>query len=247
MKTSGNVILITGGATGIGFAMAQRFVASENTVIICGRRQNKLDEARKKLPELHTMKCDVSKESGRKELYEWMAKDFPSLNVLVNNAGIQRSIDLKKGVEDLQKNEDEIEINFMSQIYMSALFIPLLMKQKNAAIVNVGSGLGIVPMAMFPVYSATKAGIHSFTISLRHQLRTTPIKVFEIIPPTVHDTELKGKPVPKTDYSVTAAEMADAVMKGLKADQYEIGAGPSKGWLTASKSDLDMAFQGMNR
>jgi uncharacterized oxidoreductase len=246
METRGNTILITGGATGIGFAMAERFVALDNTVIICGRRQAKLDEAKRRLPGLHAKRCDISKEGERRELYEWVAREFKELNVLVNNAGIQRPIDFRKGMEDLLKNEDEIEINLRSQIYLSALFIPLLMKQGDSAIINVGSGLGFVPLAMFPVYCATKAAIHSFCMSLRHQLRDTPIKVFEVIPPTVHDTELKGKPIPKTDYSISAAEMGDAIMEGFGANQYEIGAGPSRNWLSASKSDLDKAFQGMN-
>ncbi len=246
MMLGGNTVLITGGATGIGFAIAERFAKLGNTVIICGRRQEKLDEARKKIPELNIKKCDIASESGRKELYDWISKDFPGLSVLVNNAGIQRSIDFRKGMGDLLNNEDEIEINLKSQVYMSALFMPLLMKQKESAIINVGSGLGFVPLAIFPIYCATKAAIHSFTMSLRHQLRDTSVKVFEVIPPTVHDTELKGKPFPKTDYSITAAEMADAVVKGFEADRYEISAGPSGGWLTASKSDLDKAFHEIN-
>lgn len=246
MKTSGNTVLITGGATGIGFAMAERLVKLGNTIIICGRRQEKLEEAKKRLPGLHVKRCDISKEGERRALYDWISKEFPNLNVLINNAGIQRAVDLKKGMEDLMKNEDEIEINLRSQIYLSALFIPLLMKQGSSAIVNVSSGLGFIPLAMFPVYSATKAAIHSFTVSLRHQLRETPIRVYEVIPPTVHDTELKGEPIPKSDYSISAAEMGDAIIKGLETDQYEITAGFSTGWVSASKSDAEKIFKGMN-
>lgn len=246
MKLSGNTILITGGATGIGFALAERFASMGNEVIICGRREGKLNEAKAKLPKVHVKRCDISKEADRQDLYNWIEKDFSGMNVLVNNAGIQRRIDLTKGPEDLLKNEDEIEINLRSQIYLAALFMPMLLKRKESAIINVSSGLGFVPMAQFPVYSATKAAIHSFTKSLRHQLKNTPIKVFEIIPPAVHDTELKGKPIPKSDFSISAGEMASAVIAGLEKDQFEIGAGGANGWLSASKSDLDMAFEGMN-
>jgi uncharacterized oxidoreductase len=246
MKTSGNVILITGGATGIGYALAERFVKLGNEVIICGRREDKLNEAKRKLPSIHVRRCNISKEDERKDLLDWVSLNFKGFNVLVNNAGIQRPIDLTKGMEDLLKNEDEIEVNFRSQVYLAARSVPMLSKQKDPVIINVSSGLGFVPLAMFPIYCATKAAIHSFTMSLRHQLSKTPIRVFEVIPPTVYDTELKGKPIPKTDYSVSAAEMADAIIAGLEKDQYEIAAGPSNGWMNASKSDLDKAFNNMN-
>ena len=101
-------------------------------------------------------------------------------------------------------------------------------------------------MAIFPIYSATKAAIHSFTMSLRQQLKGTSVKVFEVIPPTVYDTELKGKPQAKTDYSISAAEMADEVIKGLGQDQYEIPAGATRKWLTESKAELDQDFRDVN-
>lgn len=246
MKTVGNTILITGGGTGIGLALAEAFVQSENTVIICGRREDKLIEAKKRLPSIITRTCDISKENQRKELYEWIESNHGDVNVLVNNAGIQRPIDLKKGLEDIVKNEDEIEINLRSQIYLAARFIPLLSKKSNAVIINVSSGLGFAPLAIFPIYCATKAAIHSFTMSLRFQLRETPIKVFEVIPPTVHDTELKGRKLEKTDYSISSAEMVDAVIKGLEADQYEITAGASRNLANASKAELDQIFKNMN-
>lgn len=247
MKTSGNTILITGGATGIGFALAERFVKLGNKVIICGRREEKLAEASKKLPGIYTIRCDISKEADREALAKRIKRDFDDLNVLINNAGIQRRIDLKVGIEEFLRNDhNEIDINLKSQIYLAVRFTPTLAKKKEAAIINVSSGLGFVPMVIFPIYSATKAGIHSFTMSLRHQLRDTPIKVFEVIPPTVHDTELKGKPIEKTDYSISATEMADEIIKGIAQDQYEIPAGASKKWLAASKPELDQDFKNMN-
>lgn len=247
MKTSGNTVLITGGATGIGFALAERFVKLGNNVIICGRRKEKLAEAEKKLPGIHTIVCDISKEIDRKALFERMQSDFKDLNILVNNAGIQRKIDLKVGIDEFLRNDhNEIDINLKSQIYLAVRFTPTLSKQKEAAIINVSSGLGYVPMAMFPIYSATKAAIHSFTMSLRHQLKGTSIKVFEVIPPTVYDTELKGNPIEKTDYSISAAEMADGIINGVGTDQYEIPGGATKRWLTESKAELDQDFRNIN-
>jgi uncharacterized oxidoreductase len=248
MKISGNTVLITGGSTGIGFALAASFCDAGNKVIICGRNEEKLRSAKGSLPEIETRRCDISDLNEVQSLVEWVTTNFSDLNVLVNNAGIQRAIDLKKGVQELFAVEDEIAINFRSQVILAEYFVPIFLRmQSMTAIVNVSSGLGLVPLAKFPIYCATKAAIHSFTISLRRQLGDTQIKVFEVIPPTVYDTYLKGKPLEKSDYSVSSPEVADAVMKGLERDDYEIGIGPAKNWLKASKMELDQAFNGMNR
>lgn len=246
MEISGNTVLITGGATGIGFALAKDFSNAENKVIICGRRANKLQEAAQKIPGLVTKVCDISKPSERESLYKWIASEFDDLNILVNNAGIQQSLDFKKGTEVIVREESEIEVNLVAQVDLCAYFVPLFMKKHESAIINVTSGLGFVPMANFPIYCATKAAMHSFCMSLRQQLKSTNVKVFEAIPPMVHDTELKGKPMEPNERSISSSDMAAAVMKGLAEDKYEIAAGPSSGWLNASKSELDDAFKRMN-
>ena len=194
MKIGGNTVLITGGATGIGLAMAEEFVKAGSEVIICGRTEEALEQAKDKLPSLHIKRCDVAKEAEREALYEWAVTNFRDLNVLVNNAGIQRMIDFRKGTSDLirhraEDGEDEIDVNLRALIYMTALFTPHLMKQKEAAIINVSSGLAFYPMAPMPVYCATKAAVHTFSLTLRQQLEGTPVKVFEMIPPMV-DTNL---------------------------------------------------------
>ena len=242
----GNTILITGGSSGIGLALAESFVKLGNTVIICGRSKDKLVAAQERNPSLIVRQCDVSKEDERRNLYVWVGGSFEGLNVLVNNAGIQRRVDLTKGTDDLLKNEDEIEINLKAQIHLTAQFVPKLSIQKQAAIVNMSSGLGFVPLAIFPVYSATKAALHSFTMSLRHQLRETSIKVFEVIPPTVHDTGLKGKPIEKAEWTVSSSEVAEATIHGLEVDEYEIAIGPSKKWVSSAKGELDQIFSNIN-
>jgi len=249
MKTANNIVLITGGATGIGFSLAEAFVKARNEVIICGRRENKLKEAKEKLPQIHTRVCNLSKEEERKSLYEWASSNFPNLNILVNNAGIQRMVDFKKGTEQLFAGEDEIEINFKSYVHLSAYFIPAFQKQKEAAIINISSGLGFVPLAIAPVYCATKAAIHSFSLSLRHQLRNTPIKVFEVIPPTV-DTELdKGARAQRgqQDRGMRPEEVAQAAMQALEKDQYEVAVGRAENLRTATRSDIEQIFQNMNK
>jgi len=145
--------------------LAEKFSKAGNEVLICGRREHKLKEAKEKLPEIHTRVCDVSKELDREALFEWVEADFKNLNVLVNNAGIQRMVDFKTGRSNLSEGESEIESSLVAPIRLSALFIPLLSKQREASIINVSSGLGFVPIAAMPVYCATKAAMHSFTVS----------------------------------------------------------------------------------
>lgn len=249
MKINGNTILITGGATGIGFELAQAFVKEGNDVIICGRRENKLKDAKSKLPQIYTRVCDLSKEKEREALYNWVKSDFKDINILVNNAGIQRMIDFKKGISELSVGEDEIDINLKALIHLSAYFIPDLLKQKESAIINVSSGLGFVPIAFMPVYCATKAAIHSFSLSLRHQLRNTSIKVFEVIPPTV-DTELdKGARDRRgqKDKGIPPVEVARATLKGLEKNEYEIAIGMAQNLLMGARNNPEQIFQMINQ
>ncbi len=248
MKTSGNSVLVTGGATGIGFALAEAFVKAGNKVLICGRRKARLEEARRRLPQLQVRQCDLSHEEGRESLCNWVRDNCEDLNILVNNAGIQRAIDLKKGARELLGGEDEVQVNFAAPIHLSAYFAPLLSKKEEAAIVNVSSGLAFVPIAAMPVYCATKAGIHMFSVSLRHQLKGTPVKVFEIVPPAV-DTELgKGTTgASEQEYrGIPPSEVAEATMKALKNDEYEVVIGEAKGLVEGSRRDFEKTFQELN-
>jgi uncharacterized oxidoreductase len=249
MQIKGNTVLITGGATGIGFALAQELTRAGNEVIICGRRMEKLEEAKKRIPGLQIRSCDLSKEEERRALYLWASETFPSLNVLVNNAGIQRMVDFRKGPDDLVSGEDEIDINLKAPVHLSAYFIPLLASQKEAALVNISSGLGFVPLAIMPVYCATKAALHSFSWTLRHQLRSTSIKVFEVIPPTT-DTELdKGARARRqqNDRGIPPSEVAQAMLKGMERDEFEIVVGMAEGLRKGSRENPEELFRNMNR
>jgi uncharacterized oxidoreductase len=249
MQIRGNTILITGGATGIGFSLAEAFIKAGNEVIICGRREYKLEEAKNKLPQIHTKICDLSKKKERKLLYDWVRSNFKDINVLVNNAGIQRMIDFKKGTDDLVNGEDEIEINLKAYVYLSAYFIPLLLKRKEAAIINVSSGLAFIPLAAVPVYCATKAAIHSFSLSLRHQLKDSSIRVFEIIPPIV-DTELdRGarEERKQKDRGIPPFEVAKAVLKALENNEYEVAIGMAQNLRAGARNNPEQTFQNINR
>jgi uncharacterized oxidoreductase len=248
MNTNGNTILITGGATGIGLTLAETFLKEGNQVIICGRRKDKLLEANRKVPQVVVKVCDVSKTKDRKSLVEWVIAKYPDLNILVNNAGIQRQVDFTKGETDLVNGDDEIQINFSAPIQLSAMFIPHLLKLKESAIVNISSALGFVPLTIVPVYCATKAAIHSFSWSLRHQLRNSGIKVFEVIPPTV-DTELDrcARERRKQEYrGIQAGEVAEATLAGLAKDDYEITIGQAQGLRNGTREESEQIFQRMN-
>jgi len=246
MNISGNTILITGGATGIGFAMAEAFLKAGNKVLVCGRRKVRLDEAAKKMPGLQTKQCDLSSKEKRESFCDWIKDNYPGLNIVINNAGVQKDIDVKKGTVDLFAGEDEIQTNFAAPVQLSAYFAPLLSHKETAAIVNVSSGLGFVPLAFMPVYCATKAGLHSFTVSLRHQMKDTSVKVFEIVPPAV-DTELGGAADDSEPHrGIPAGQVAAAVLKGMQKDEFEIAVGEAKGLVEGSRKDFDGTFQRLN-
>jgi uncharacterized oxidoreductase len=248
MEMSGNTVLITGGATGIGYAMAELFLAAGNEVIICGRREERLLAAQRIHPEIHVKVSNVAEEGDRRKLAEWATAKFSNLNILVNNAGVQRDIDFKNGIADFLAGENEITTNLEAPIVLSGLFIPLLTGKKGAAIINVSSGLGFVPAARMPVYSATKAGMHAFSLALRQQLAKTGIKVFEVVPPAV-DTELNAEGRAKRGNfkaDLKPVELAASLMKGFKSDVFEIGYGMTEGFIKASRADLDRSFQQMN-
>jgi uncharacterized oxidoreductase len=192
--------------------------------------------------------CDLAIAADRQRMYEWAVSNYPELNILVNNAGIQRQIDFTKGTLDLVNGDDEIQINFSAPVQLTALFIPHLIKLKEAAIVNISSALGFVPMTIVPVYCATKAAIHSFSWSLRHQLRKTGVKVFEVIPPTV-DTDLDrgARERRKQEYrGISATEVAEATLAGLVKNEPEIAIGQAQGLRGGTRAESEQMFQRMN-
>jgi uncharacterized oxidoreductase len=250
LRLSGNTILITGGATGIGYALAEKLVDAGSVVIICARRRSKLQAAKRHLPSIHVTQCDVAVEADRKSLLKWAATRFPDLNVLVNNAGIQRQVDFASTriSRPIRGRDDEVAINLASQIRLCALFIPTLLKRETAAILNISSGLAFVPIATMPIYCATKAAIHSFTISLRHQLRHTSIRVFEAVPPTT-DTELDASFAGAEEQAyrgISPAEVAEAIVGGLETDKEEIFIGEAQGLYQEALKDPKAIFRKLN-
>jgi len=189
MKLTGNTLLITGGGTGIGLGLAEAFLARDNRVLVCGRRQDKLDQARDALPGLQTYRCDVSDVTERERLFQAIEADGHRPNVLVNNAACMRRYDLGEPDSlDIEALRQDLQTNLAAPIEMVQLFLPVLRERTDATVINVSSPGGLVPVAEVPIYCASKAALHSFTLSLRHQLAGR-VEVIEVYPPSV-DTEM---------------------------------------------------------
>ncbi len=227
MKLSGNTILITGGSSGIGFEMARQFLLKGNKVVITGRDENKLQDAKQQLGGVTIIRNDVSNPGDVEKLHQEAVKDYPDLNILINNAGIMQTLNLRNGNLSATYLTQEIDINLKGTMLMNNAFLPLLRHNNNPAIVNVTSGLAFVPLPITPVYCSTKAAIHSYTLSLRAQLRNTAIKVFELAPPLTEtgmlggfdEEDIKGVPI------MPVEKMVAAFLKDFAKDNYEIRIG----------------------
>jgi uncharacterized oxidoreductase len=239
MKLSGNKILITGGATGIGLGLTERFIQENNTVIICGRRESALKEAAFKFPSIVTKRCDLSKEEDRTELYQWILKNHPDLNVLVNNAGIQHWMSAEDK-DFYQKASDEIAINILAPVHLTSLFLNL---PSLDTIINVSSGLAFVPFSKIPVYCGTKAFLRSFTLSLRHSLKSTKVEVIEMIPPALN-TDLGGQGIHNTHPSVS--DFVTSVFEQMKQGKTELTFGTSETRAKANHEAIDEYFNRLN-
>ena len=229
MKLEGNTVLITGGTSGIGRALAAAFLKEGSRVIICGRRAERLKALAQMHPNLVTRVCDVSRAHEREELVGWTTTNFPDTNILINNAGVQLTADLTRPV-DLRRIYEEVDTNLIAPLHLGSLMAPHLSARPEAAIVNISSGLAFTPLAFMPVYCATKAAIHSLTLSLRYQLRHTAVKVFEIAPPSV-DTELghdRRADKSESHGGIPVSEFLAGALDALRDDQLEAPIGMAR-------------------
>ncbi len=213
-----DTVLITGGTSGIGLALAKRYLARGDTVIIVGKDEAKLEKTIQENPGLLPILADVSAEADRIRLFETVSREYPCVNIVINNAGIQQRVKLME--LDWAMWKKEIDTNFTAPIHLCGLFAPFLEGKEHAVLVNVSSGLAFRPPVHVPVYGATKAGIHAFTYTLREQLRERGIAVIEIIPPAVN-TNLGGPGVHA--HAADLDEFADSVFAELLEGKEEIG------------------------
>ncbi len=185
MRMNANTILVTGGGTGIGRALAEALHAAGNTVVVAGRRAEPLDAVVAANPGMRSLVLDVADPAAIVSLSRRITTEYPALNVLINNAGIMATEKVLAEPVDLAVAEATVATNLLGPIRLTAALLPLLRMQPSATIVNVTSGLAFVPRADTPTYSATKAAMHSYSQSLRHLLRNTPVQVIELAPPLV--------------------------------------------------------------
>jgi uncharacterized oxidoreductase len=197
MQRAGNTILITGGGSGIGRGLAEALHAAGNHVIVSGRRKALLEETTEANPGMKFLVLDIEDRAAVRSLATRLASEFPALNVLINNAGIMRAENLQDQQDDLNDAEAIVTTNLLGPIRLTAALLPLLRKQAHSTIVNVSSGLAFVPLAFTPTYCATKAAIHSYTQSLRYQLKDSTTEVLEIIPPYVQTDLMDGAEDPR--------------------------------------------------
>jgi len=223
MDLKNSTILITGGTSGIGLELVKQLTEQGSKIVITGRNPDALSATKKKFPNVHTFQSDVSKPEDIEDLYKNVTKVFPDLNIIINNAGLMRLIDLRDITLDLVDINREVATNLSGTIQMVHQFLPHLLQKESAAIVNVSSGIAFMPYSSAPVYSATKAGVRAYTQALRLQLEDTRVKVFELIPPGVN-TNLQNDWVlkPNPSMMMNVDKMVNVAIKGLLKDKPEI-------------------------
>ena len=216
MKINNNKILITGATAGIGKALTETFLKLDNQIIAVGRNKEKLNELEKLDNRIIPFQCDISKQEELDRLTLFIEQEHQDLNILINNAGIQYNYNFARERQLLHKVEYEINVNFLAPLKLITLLLPTIQTNDNSAIVNISSGLAIVPKAQAPVYCGTKAGIHIFSKSLRYQL--DKVKVFEIIPPIIETAMTKGRGKRK----ISPQRLVDEFIKAFKKNKYEV-------------------------
>ena len=226
MRLINRTVLITGGTSGIGQELARQLLKRGNTVIVTGRDQKRLDATAQALPGVHVICSDVSDPVAVVRLHETIMERYPTLDTLVNNAGIMRNLNLNLPRE-LQDVTREIEINLSGPIRMIQQFLPHLKSRKNALIVNVSSGLAFIPMPISPIYSATKAAMHSFTQSLRVQLAGSGVTTVELAPPGTETPLFRGEfsRELKGQKGMDVAVLVERAVTGIEAGKLEIRPG----------------------
>ncbi len=224
MNVSGNTLLITGGTSGIGLALAKKFLALENTVIVTGRNKSKLENLKKEFPEIQTFAGDLTDKNSLNELVLFIEQKHSSLNILINNAAVQYNYSFLDESELTYKINYEIAANLTAPILLTALLLPTLRNNRPSAVVNVSSGLFIAPKMSASIYCATKAAMHSHSKTLRYQLENTETRVFELIPALVETPMTEGRGKSK----ITAEKLVEEFIKDFKKDKTESYIGKTK-------------------
>jgi uncharacterized oxidoreductase len=249
MNKSQQIVLITGGSSGIGLALAKKFIENYNTVIITGRTLQKLEAVQKDFPKIKIFQSDVTDDADVRKLADDIQAKFGGIDILINNAGIMNLVDSGNENNDLQKQMQEIEINYNSPIRLLYFFLPQLKNSKNAVLVNVSSGLAYVPFSQAPVYSGTKSALHFWTLGIRPQLKPHNIKVVELLPPVVDTPLAHGADIAEDDNlkPMPPEKLADIFWKDFKNGKEEITPGISKQLKLMSRLAPQFIFKQLNK
>jgi uncharacterized oxidoreductase len=216
---TGNTIVITGGSSGVGFALAQKLIEQDNTVIICGRSEQKLIDAKNITHNLIIYPCDIANAQACETFYYWIEQHYPDCNILINNAAIAYTTDFLEDSNAIEKATEEFQTNILAPIRLTKLFAALLLKNKSPQLINISTGLVYAPKASYPFYNATKAALHAFTQTLRMQTTSSKLKVTEVLLPVV-DTPWHKGPAPAS--AISADQAAKEILKGLVKGKKEI-------------------------
>jgi len=226
MELKNSTILITGGTSGLGLEFVSQLYKLGAKIIITGRNLETLNDTKRWFSEIHIFQSDVSNSKDIEKLYSEVTKLYPDLNVIINCAGIMNQIDLAKNELELESITQEIDINLSGTIQMVHKFLPHLIKQESAAIINVSSAIALMSYSIAPVYSASKAGVHAYTKALRLQLEKTNVKVFEVLPPGVKTNLQKDWKIPPPEGRMMTADKAVAdTIKDILKNKFEITPG----------------------
>lgn len=224
MQLTGNTILITGGTSGIGLAMAIAFLEKGNTVLITGRDEQRLNDLQHRYPQLKTFKGDLTERNFINSLASEIEEHFPQLNILINNAGVQYNYLFTEEADVIEKINYEVDLNLKAPMLLTCLLLPTLSRNNQSAIVNVSSGLAIAPKKNGSVYCATKAGLRSYSRTLRYQLEHSSVKVFDLIPALIDTPMTEGRGKGKISPQQLVAEF----LKKLSKNRYEIYIGKTR-------------------
>lgn len=214
MQLNNNTILVTGGTSGIGLSFVRALHEKKNKLIVCGSNLAKLDQVRSQIPDVISYQCDLSDSGSITQFSQKIKSSHPDLNVLINNAGIQNNYLFPDGNDHSIHIRSEIEVNLTAPILLTDQLLPLLLEKNSAAIINVTSGLALAPKKSASVYCATKAGLASFSDSLRYQLEDSKVEVIEIVPALVDTAMTQGRGSGKISPEALVKEALCGMEKG---------------------------------
>ena len=248
MQLRQRTILITGGTDGIGFELARQLLERGNTVIVTGRDPQRLAEALRRLPRVHGIVSDVADAAAIEALHAEVTARFPDLSVIINNAGIMRNLQVidSRSLADITR---ELDVNLRGPIQMVQQFLPHLRARGQAAVVNVSSGLAFIPLAISPVYSASKAALHAYTRALRVQLAGSGVQVFELAPPPVETRLMRAEFEAETKGTrgMSAEALAQRAIVGIERGREEILPGLAAVLKAMSRIAPEFMFRQMTR